>query len=288
MPLDFFLQYPAIAGSQHVATTRRMMTLLHLWRLREDTRVLDLFRKKSCKQLFGDDAMRFSVAIFTVIGVVLGLVFAEPFGITSVTAQAEENVSFYWAFGAAVKVGNDEKLVPIGRGTPLQTGDRVKMLVLLKKPCFVYVFHHDSQGDVRMLFPYNLQQFSSDYVTEKRYDVPQGNAWFELDEQVGSETFYLLASSKRLNELEDLVSQYASADNAKQSELAPQIVQTIRRVRKRHRNLTIVAERPTPIAGNFRALNQVEGTKQDLDIGQLAVDISADTFYSRTFTIEHN
>jgi hypothetical protein len=100
---------------------------------------------------------------------------------------------------------------------------------------------------------------------------------FKLDEQVGHETFYLLATTERLTNLETLLSTYATASRSEQSQIATNIVSEVREVKKRYRQFATLAERPVPIAGNVRGP----------DIGDLAVDITAQNFYSKTFTIEH-
>ena len=118
--------------------------------------------------------------------------------------KEEKNVCFRWAFGAMVGPENDRRLVAITRDTTLKTGDKLKLLVELQKECFVYVIYHSGQDGALMLFPYELEQFTTDYKTSKRYLIPQGDRWFELDEHVGLEKFYLMASATRLTELEAL------------------------------------------------------------------------------------
>ena len=54
----------------------------------------------------------------------------------------------------------------------------------------------------RLLFPYALQQFEGDYQPNRRYYIPRGDGWFRLDKNPGREVFYLIASAKRLDELE--------------------------------------------------------------------------------------
>jgi Domain of unknown function (DUF4384) len=198
-------------------------------------------------------------------------------GSGSATAQEEANVNFRWAFGAFVGGENPPRLIAITQDTTLKTGDQLKMLVELRKSCFVYVIHHGPQGEVHWLFPLSTQQLETDYQTAKRYDIPPGDALFKLDEQVGRETFYLLASAERLTGLETLLSTYATASQSEQSQIATNIVSEIREVKKRYRQFATLAERPVPIAGNTRGE----------DIGDLAVEITAQNFYSKTFTIEH-
>ena len=160
------------------------------------------------------------------------------------------------------------------------------MLVELQKKCFVYVIYHTRQDDVHLLFPYNIQQFATEYTLFKKYYIPQGNMWFELDENIGSETFYLLASAQRLIKLEALFKTHSSADPVRKHQLAKQILAEIRKIKRRYRTLTTIAERPVPIGGSVRGITKEEKTRCP-DIDPIAAEVSAYTFYSRTFTIDH-
>ena len=202
--------------------------------------------------------------------------------------QEEDKVfSFRWAFGAMVGPENDRELVAITRDTELKTGDQIKMYLELEKKCFVYVFYRGSQDEVQMIFPYHTRQFDTDdYKTSTKYYIPQSNKWFKMDENGGAESFYLLASAKRLTELEAVYGRYGSADSGQKQALAKQVLAKIREIKKRHRKFTTVAERPVAIGGNVRGVN-VGGAVPCFDVATLAVEISATNFFSRTFTIDH-
>jgi hypothetical protein len=191
----------------------------------------------------------------------------------TVLAQEEDNISFRWAFGALVGPANAPRLVPIVQDTTLKTGDQLKMLVELQKPCFVYVIYHNPSDTVHWLFPADSQPIDA----KKRYEIPPGDAWFKLDGQVGRETFYLLAAAQPLTELESLLSTYATAAAADKPPQAARILTEIREIKKRYRQFSTLAERPVPIAGNMRGP----------EIADLAIEITANNFYSKTFTIEH-
>src|SRR5262249_21760570 len=156
------------------------------------------------------------------------------------------------------------------------TGDQLKMFVELRKPCFVYVFHHGAQGEVQLLFPYNIQQLTADYQPDKLYEIPPADGWFRLNEQVGRETFYIVASAQRLLDLEKLVDAYTPAKPAEQPQVATTIVTELRNLIKQHRS-SMPPGRPVPIAGNMRDPQGIEG-----------LEITAANFYSKTFTIEHH
>lgn len=195
-------------------------------------------------------------------------------------------VCFGWAFGAIKKTDQGSQFTKIMRDTELKSGDQLKMLVKLNKKCFVYVFYYSSQGELYMLFPYKLAQFSTDYKISKNYYIPQGNYVLELDENVGKEKIYLVASARRLHELEDLFDSYDSEEGVKKPEIRKSIIAEIRNLRKRHKKFTTEAERPIASTGSIRAhiINEQAGI---LDLDQLVVEVTAKDFFAKTFTIDH-
>jgi hypothetical protein len=198
--------------------------------------------------------------------------------------QAGDNLAFRWAFGAMVGPMQERKFVPITADIALKTGDQLKLMLELHKNCFVYLIYQSSQGDMNMLFPYQLDQFGRDYKLMKTYYVPRDDTWFELDDKSGTEIFYLIASASRLHELEELFQKAsAGADGSSRSEL---IRARIKDLKKQHRTLTAGAERPVPIGGNVRGISKDVQTKTP-DMSAGATEVSAKDFYCRTFTIEH-
>ena len=224
----------------------------------------------------------------TSLVLLLSLFYLGSFGSQSIYSEQreEKNVFFRWAFGAMVGPENDQRLVAITRDTELKTGDRLKMLIEMKKKCFIYLVYCTGQNEIYMLFPYDLQQFTADYETFKKYYIPRGENWFELDENIGLESFYLLASDQRLDKLERLLTKYRLADPGKKNELAGQILTEIRKIKRRQKKLTITAERVIPIGGSMRGTNKDKRARHP-DIDPIAADVLATNFYGRTFTIDH-
>lgn len=205
---------------------------------------------------------------------------------TNAEQEKEKNVCFRWAFGAMIGSEDDRRLVAITRDTILRTGDQLKMLVEFQKKGFVYLIYHTGQDEIHMLFPYKIQQFTTNYKTSKKYYIPQGDLWFKLDEKLGLETFYLLASAERLIGLEKLYKKYDYAKPVEKQEIAKQILAEIRKIRKRYKKLTTTVERPVPIGGNVRGVNK-EGVIRTPDIDPIAEEVCTSNFYGRTFTIDH-
>ena len=199
--------------------------------------------------------------------------------------QPDNSIKFQWAFGA-LKKANGSKFEAVTKDTDLKTGDQIKFFLNVNQNCFVYLIYRSSQGELSVLFPKRFQLLSTEYTVAGNHYIPADDQWFELDDHTGEERFYLLASVKRLTDLEALVNQYESADKARKPALAQKILAEIRKLRKQHLKFKTYAERPVNIIGNLRGTETAETAKAH-DIAKYAVEISADTFYSRTFTIDH-
>jgi hypothetical protein len=199
--------------------------------------------------------------------------------------QAGDTIAFRWAFGAMVGPEQGRKFVPITGDTALRSGDQLKFMLELHKTCFVYLIYQSSQGDMSLLFPYQLNRFGSACELQTMYYIPRDDSWFELDDKSGTETIYLIASISRLIELEELFQKATSGTDVNRSQ-AELIRTRIIALKKQHRTLTASAERPVPIGGNVRGISKDTQTKAPA-MGAGAIEVSAKDFYCRTFTIEH-
>jgi hypothetical protein len=195
-------------------------------------------------------------------------------------------VDFRWAFTVMDVKDGKNSIRPITQDTVLNSGDQLKMMVELQRRCFVYLFHYNGGDSVKLLFPYALQQFETDYQPERKYYIPRGDAWFRLDENPGQEVFYLVASAKRLDELEKAYLKHQSAEAALKAETAKALVDKIRELRREHRELASPAERPVPIGGVLRSVEKVQAPDR-LDIAAFADEVLSNGFVARTYTIEH-
>lgn len=198
----------------------------------------------------------------------------------------EENVCFRWAFAGLTAEGPNQILIPILKDTTLKTGDQFKFFFELQKDCFVYLLYHSSQDLLDILIPNDFKQFDQGSEVLRKTYIPPGNQWFVLDNHVGIEKFYLLASAQRLNHLEFLFGQYMSAQPSQKEELKQKIIEEIKNLRWQNRNFKKHAERPVPIIGSRRGLEKVDRSG-NFDVADLSIEISAQDFYSRTFTIDH-
>ena len=153
-------------------------------------------------------------------------------------------------------------MVPITRDTTLKSGEEIKMMVKLTKDCYVYLIHQGSNGEIDLLFPYEIRQFQTDYTVDKNYYIPKGRNWIALDKNTGKEIFFLVASTERLLDLEVKLGNYFSADESKKQSLAGDVVSEIRSVRKHYSTFATIAEKPLTIGGNIRGTDKVEGARR--------------------------
>jgi hypothetical protein len=195
-------------------------------------------------------------------------------------------VIFRWAFAAMSGQDAKQSLLPVTQDIALKSGDQLKMMVELERKCFVYIFHDNQHDGLKLLFPYALQQFEGDYQPNRRYYIPRGDVWFRLDDNPGREVFYLIASSKRLYDLEKAYVRHDGAEAAFKAETARALLDQIKEIRREHRELTSPAERPVPIGGALRSVEKVEDPNR-FDIAAFADEVISTGFVARTYTIEH-
>jgi hypothetical protein len=202
-------------------------------------------------------------------------------------AGAENNVQYNWAFVARGGETGSRRLGVVTRDTSLKTGDEVKLYVDLVKPAYVYVIHKSSTNELSMLFPYDSTMFLKDYKTDKNYYIPKGRDWLKLDKNVGTETFYLLASSERLTALENDLRAYLTSSADKKNDAMTVVVNEIKDIKKHFRTFATIAERPISIAGNVRGEKKNVIDPDRVDIAQFASEVLANNFFSKTISIDH-
>jgi hypothetical protein len=88
----------------------------------------------------------------------------------------------------------------------LTSDDSYYLKVTTGEQCYVYVFQRDSKNAVQRLFPNPAWVKSSNPMFPGETRIPaqdQKNNWFYLDETVGTEVIYLLASRLPQRDLEN-------------------------------------------------------------------------------------
>ena len=87
-------------------------------------------------------------------------------------------------------------------GGILRSGDFFKIRFTLKKAAYVYILSLDSLGNLVKLFPDRDDSADTRFIPNETHTIPVKDRWFRLDDNVGRETVYLLASQKAIEDIE--------------------------------------------------------------------------------------
>ena len=212
-------------------------------------------------------------ALAALIAASLVMIFAPP-----APAAAEEGdgpvVRLRWALGALDS--STGKPTAIQRDTQLGTGTKLKLLVEPMSAGSVYLLLLDSSEELQVLY-----RKASTVSADATY-IPPGSQWFELEEGVGMDTFFLLAAVEPLTELEALLDRHEAGDATAKKALAKSVVDEVVRLNRAHRKFARPVERPVMIGGQTRGTGTASAA-----IDQLAVEVEAEQFYGKTITIDH-
>jgi hypothetical protein len=103
---------------------------------------------------------------------------------------------------------NDSKEIkPLDNNSVLKSGQNVGVAFRSQENCFIYIFWQDSTGKMGVLFPNPALTEDMPQVTAgKTYWLPSkdGERWYVLDENPGTETIYFVAGRVANPKLEEL------------------------------------------------------------------------------------
>jgi len=201
----------------------------------------------------------------------------------TVFADQDSSIIFSWAF---VYQGKDEITKPIDYSKSvvrLESGDRLKIYLKPLNSCHFYLYLHDSQKNLYLLFPEDFTFFDKNLQITRKYDLPGENSWFYLDDSGGIEVFYLIVSEHRLRSLEESTKRYwegrAKQSNFQNIAYKHEVLDEIKRIIKESSYLSDTVEKPIAVAGDFRGIRE----EDELN----GVSIEATAIYVKTIRLAH-
>jgi len=111
------------------------------------------------------------------------------------------------------------KIVEIDKGDSLNTGDSFKIKYQLEEEAYVYLLSRGSQGKILKIFPEKDTLQLVKLEPNKVYNLPQNDKWFVLDDNIGKETLYLLASRKPIEDIDRKVDKLKASGIEKIAEI---------------------------------------------------------------------
>ncbi|MEE8317774.1 MAG: DUF4384 domain-containing protein, partial [Candidatus Omnitrophota bacterium] len=189
---------------------------------------------------------------------------------------------FKWAI-ILVDHKGERGTLSITKNTTIFSGDSLSIFIQPKERSYIYLYLVDSKDDLSLLFPASISDFDKDYSFGKEYRIPKKGRWLTIDQHKGTETFFLLASVKRLEKLESLTNAHMSASGRAREAAKLKVIAEIKEVKRDFSRLKVFAEKPTPILGTMRR----RGGEEDTEINSYAIEVTAKDIYSKTIRLEH-
>jgi hypothetical protein len=133
----------------------------------------------------------------------------DPPTVAQVKKAGEKSESLSFDINYVFRSGGKGELKTITNGAVLRSGDHYKAIFIPDKQCHVYIFQADSSNQIFQLFPMKtFNGISLNNVNpvekDKTHIIPSPDKAFVLDNRVGTERIYFIASPERNQELEAL------------------------------------------------------------------------------------
>ncbi|HEX9879827.1 MAG TPA: CHAT domain-containing protein [Candidatus Binatia bacterium] len=122
--------------------------------------------------------------------------------------------------------------VLINEGSVLRSYDNFQVHLETNRPGYVYILIYDSKGQAGQLFPDPKIHQPGFVPGDLKVTVPAKDLWFWLDEQMGTETIYVLASEEPLSDIRGLLEKMEAAEDSQKKQLSREIQQQIQVIQR--------------------------------------------------------
>lgn len=117
--------------------------------------------------------------------------------------------------------------VLVSEGSIIRSHDNFQVHLETNRSSYIYILLYDSQGRASQLFPDSKINQPGFAEPGKKYVIPDKDLWFWLDENTGTETVYVLASEKPMEDIQELLKKMEKANEGEQKRLSQEIQQRI-------------------------------------------------------------
>jgi hypothetical protein len=102
--------------------------------------------------------------------------------------------------------GDKEVEKIINEGDTLYSNDFCRISFELDKNAYAYILYYDSKGTLEQLYPDPKVLKPLKVMAKTTYVIPPGeDSWFQLDEQTGTETVFMVASEEPLSNFKEVL-----------------------------------------------------------------------------------
>jgi len=185
-------------------------------------------------------------------------------------------LQFKWAFFLHDQDGRT-KVIDFKDKVVVRKGDGLRIYLEPVTSVYLYLYMFDAQKQLRCIFPSTPDFYAKKPRTGVSHILPSSEKWFIMDEQPGTERFFLIASSTRLTDIENLTKKMLSSPD--DAEVKAKLLDEIKTVRRSKGDLNTPVEKGVPIAGTIVAVTRGPANEATLT--------EAAGFFSKTLRIEH-
>lgn len=180
-----------------------------------------------------------------------------------ILAQETAYITFSYTFLYRTSTSQIHTIDCTKESARLAPTDQLKIFIKPENNTYIYLFLHDAEGDLYLIYPGFFSYFDEQQHHEPGFYFPRGFEWLKFSEGPGEERFYILASSTRLYNLEKATDAYLHLFEqqipGKEFENARKVVlEEIRRLQIEHFEYVKKAKTEIQlVAGEFRGFEEV-------------------------------
>jgi hypothetical protein len=195
-----------------------------------------------------------------------------------VTPVHAEKMVFRWAILVEPEPGAAIEALAVASSPVVRTGTPMRFYVEHLSNAHVYVFLHDSSGELIPMYPPAEGYYNYGFTRGPNF-IPPGEGYFSFVPPPGAETFYIIGSIQRLFKLEQLTEIYAqNATSEGQKTLLLEEIKTM---------LTDNEKKSRRAETIKRAEVRTKIGDEIITRTFAAVEVSISDFYGRTIVINH-
>ena len=192
---------------------------------------------------------------------------------------AAQQLTFHYGF---IGQHDDQELYVVENSVAVASGAKLKLNFEYPTGSWFYVCYLSSTDEHALLYASNT---GLDANEQTIFDAV---GWLALDENIGTETFTLIASERRLEKLETLFNNYSKASDKSRKRFAKRITRAFGDLQKQLEQsgtLKMAQRLDTPIMGGvtFRGV-----TGEEVSQHSLSHKTSGDQIAKAVFTIQHH
>jgi hypothetical protein len=114
-------------------------------------------------------------------------------------------------------------------GDTLYSNDYCRLQFELDRDAYVYVLYYDSGGKLHQLYPDSTAIRPHKVMANTRYIIPPGDDnWFQLDDQKGTETVFIMASREPITDFNQTINSIQGLNKEKVLEMLEKRAQDVK------------------------------------------------------------